>query len=78
MSQALTVKGIVEGIGSLGRMTSAIMALTNGVKGLFDSSIPPMERFGKFIVSIGYSLPMLLKDYKGLVTWTKALSAATI
>lgn len=78
MSQALTVKGVVEGIGTLGRMTSAIMALTNGVKGLFDSSIPPMERFGKFIVSIGYSLPMLLKDYRGLVTWTKALSAATI
>ena len=78
MSQALTVKGIVEGIGRLGRMTSAVMALTNGIKGLFDNSIPPMERFGKFIVSMGYSIPMLVRDYKELTTWTRSLSAATI
>ena len=78
MSQALTVKGTVEGIGQLGRMTSATMALTNSVKGLFDSSIPPMERFTKLIMSAGYSIPTLVTGYQKLVTWTKALSAATI
>lgn len=78
MSQALTVKGIVEGIGQLGRATSAIMSLTNGVKGLFDNSIPPMEKFGKLLMSMGYSIPTLLTSYQKLTTLTKALSATTV
>lgn len=78
MSQALTVKGTVEGIGQLGRMTSAVMSLTNGVKGLFDNSIPPMEKFTKLIMSAGYSIPTLVTGYQKLFTWTKALSAATV
>lgn len=78
MSQALTVKSVVEGIGQLGRATSAIMSLTNGVKGLFDNSIPPMERFGKLLMSMGYSIPTLLTSYQKLTTLTKALSATTV
>lgn len=78
MSQALTVKGVVEGIGQLGRATSAVMALTNGVKGLFDNSVPPMERFGKLLMSIGYSIPTLLSSYSKLTTLTRSLSAATV
>ena len=78
MSQALTVKGVVESIGQLGRATSAVMALTNGVKGLFDSSIPPMERFGKLLMSMGYSIPTLLSSYSALTTLTRSLSAATV
>ena len=78
MSQALTVRGVVEGVGQLGRATSAVMALTNGVKGLFDNSVPPMERFGKLLMSIGYSIPTLLSSYSKLTTLTRSLSAATV
>lgn len=78
MSQALTVRGVVEGVGQLGRATSAVMALTSSIKGLFDSSVPPMERFGKLLMSIGYSIPTLLSSYSKLATLTRSLSAATV
>ena len=78
MSQALTVRGIVEGIGQIGRATSAIMALTNSVKGLFDNSVPPMQKFTKLMMSMGYSIPTLLTTYQRLTTLTQSLSAATV
>lgn len=48
MSQALDVKNVVSGIGEIGRMSSAFMALGNSIKTAFDSNISPSEKFLKF------------------------------
>jgi len=78
MSQGLTVSNIVQGIGEIGRVTSAIMALGNSVKIIFDDSIPPAEKFFKVVMSSAYAIPTLVSGFQQLQTVTKSVSAATV
>ena len=78
MSQGLTVSNIVQGIGEIGRVTSAIMALGNSVKIIFDDSVPPAEKFFKVVMSSAYAIPTLVTGFQQLQTITKSVSAATV
>ena len=76
MSQALDVKNIVSGIGEIGRMSSAFMALGNSIKTAFDSNISPSEKFFKILMSASYSIPTIVTSFERLKTYTKSLSDA--
>ena len=76
LKQALSIKGGVEVVGALGSMSSAILSMQKGLSSLTDENLSPLEKMQKVLMSIGYSLPMLITSYQKLSTWTKTFTGA--
>jgi len=57
-------------------MSSAILSMQKGLSSLTDENLSPLEKMQKVLMSIGYSLPMLITSYQKLSNWTKVFTGA--
>lgn len=76
LKQALSIKGGVEVVGALGSMSSAILSIRRGLSSLTDENLSPLEKMLRILMSMGYSLPMLITSYQKLSNWTKVFTGA--
>ena len=78
IQQFASIKGILDGISSLGRFASALNSLANLKNIWSNQNLSASQKFLQTLTSIGFAIPMLVTSLGKLNTITKAWSVSLL